>query len=49
MDLPSKIFGNYRIDRVLGEGGMGAVYRAYDLSRQRAVMTFERGLSGKRA
>ena len=37
MELVGKILGNYRIDRVLGAGGMGEVYQAYDLSLQRDV------------
>src|SRR4051812_11152202 len=30
-------FGQYRIDSLMGAGGMGAVYRAYDTRRDREV------------
>lgn len=37
MDLTGKIVGHYEITRKLGEGGMGAVYRAKDLTLKRSV------------
>ncbi|MFK7991644.1 MAG: serine/threonine-protein kinase [Sandaracinaceae bacterium] len=35
--MPSVIAGRYRLDRVLGEGGMGAVYEATQLQLNRQV------------
>jgi serine/threonine protein kinase len=36
-DLIGRQIDTYRIDALLGEGGMGAVYRAYDLNLKRLV------------
>ena len=35
--LIGRRIGQYRIDAVLGKGGMGTVYRAYDLKLERPV------------
>ena len=35
--LVNRIYGHFRIDRKIGSGGMGAVYRALDISLQRFV------------
>ena len=36
-DLVGRQIDNYRIDASLGEGGMGAVFRAFDLNLARPV------------
>ncbi|MGB1250793.1 MAG: protein kinase domain-containing protein [Candidatus Promineifilaceae bacterium] len=36
-DLTGSIISHYRIDELLGAGGMGTVYRAYDLNLERPI------------
>jgi len=36
-DLTRRQIDSYRVDALVGEGGMGAVYRAYDLNLARSV------------
>ncbi|MCA3153284.1 MAG: hypothetical protein ING77_19125, partial [Rhodocyclaceae bacterium] len=36
MMLPDRI-GKYRVDAVIGRGGMGLVYRGFDTAIERAV------------
>jgi serine/threonine-protein kinase len=35
--IPGSLFGNYRVKRLVAQGGMGAVYLATDVQSQRAV------------
>jgi serine/threonine protein kinase len=36
-DLIGSVIAHYRLDSLLGDGGMGSVYRAYDLNLDRSV------------
>lgn len=36
-ELIGRVIDNYRLEAMLGDGGMGTVYRAYDLNLERPV------------
>ena len=36
-DMDGRVIAHYRLDQLIGDGGMGTVYKAYDLNLERVV------------